>query len=75
VIQPQKESSWKTVIIHAELFGIVTYATFDLTSVAIFKDFPYLVAGIDLMWGALLSILVTVFTLKLDPIRKKTLII
>ena len=51
-------------------FGCVTYATFDLTSVAVFKDFPYLIAGIDLVWGSVLSMSVAVITTRLDPYRR-----
>lgn len=32
-------------------FGLVTYATFDLTSMAVFRDFPLDVVLIDLAWG------------------------
>ena len=69
VIQAHRLSSPKKVMQHAALFGFVTYATFDLTSVAVFKDFPYWLAGVDLMWGATLSTLVTFITLYFDPVR------
>lgn len=37
------------------LFGIVTYATYDLTSLAVLRGFPVLVAVVDLAWGATIS--------------------
>ncbi|WP_377645170.1 DUF2177 family protein [Oryzobacter terrae] len=36
----------------AFVFGVVTYATFDLTAMAVMRDFPALVAVVDIAWGA-----------------------
>lgn len=36
-------------------FGLVTYATFDLTCQAVFKDWPVIVTLIDLLWGSVLT--------------------
>lgn len=36
-------------------FGLVTYATYDLTNHATIKDWPLIVTIVDLMWGAVLS--------------------
>jgi uncharacterized membrane protein len=36
-------------------FGLAAYATFDLTSLALIRDFPLRVAVVDLIWGAVLS--------------------
>lgn len=41
------------------LFGFVSYATYDLTNYATMKDFPLIVALVDMAWGALLSGTVT----------------
>jgi len=41
------------------LFGLVTYATYDLTNYATMKDFPLKVALVDMAWGAFLSCMVT----------------
>ena len=38
-------------LLDAALFGLVTYATWDLTSAAVFRDFPWTVVVIDLAWG------------------------
>ena len=35
--------------------GLLTYATFDLTCLALFRDFPVVVAVVDLAWGTALS--------------------
>lgn len=37
------------------LFGLVAYATFDLTSMAVLKDWPLKITLIDLAWGSILT--------------------
>ena len=37
------------------LFGLVAYATYDLTNHATVRDWPAIVTGVDLAWGTLLS--------------------
>ena len=71
VIIPHRDAALKTVATYGAAFGCVTYATFDLTSVAVFKDFPYLVAGVDLLWGSFLCLSISVITLKVDRFLKQ----
>jgi uncharacterized membrane protein len=35
--------------------GLFAYATFDLTCLALFRDFPVVVAAVDMVWGTVLS--------------------
>ena len=37
------------------LFGVVTYAAYDLTNLATLKSFPALVAAVDMTWGCILT--------------------
>jgi uncharacterized membrane protein len=37
------------------LFGLVAYATYDLTNLATLKGFPPIVAAVDLAWGGVLT--------------------
>lgn len=37
------------------LFGLITYATYDLTNLATLKDWPIIITVLDLMWGAFVS--------------------
>ena len=56
VVQPAVAD--KSVIYAATrgaLFGLVAYSTFDLTSQAVFKDWPVKVTAVDLLWGTLLT--------------------
>lgn len=42
------------------LFGLVAYSTFDLTAMAVFKNWPAKVTIIDMLWGTILTTLVSV---------------
>jgi len=54
----QADSLSKTLLL-AAFFGLVTYATYDLTNLATVKDWPILVTVVDLLWGTTLSVLVS----------------
>ena len=41
------------------LFGFFTYATYDLTNLATLKDWPLTIVFIDIIWGSVLSALVS----------------
>ncbi len=43
-------------------FGLVTYATYDLTNLATVKDWPVLITMIDLAWGTTLGGLTSLFS-------------
>lgn len=45
------KESWAHALVFGMFFGLVTYATFDLTSLALLKDFPVKVVVVDLLWG------------------------
>jgi uncharacterized membrane protein len=40
--------------IYGALFGLFTYATYDLTNLATLRDWPVIVTVVDLMWGTAL---------------------
>jgi len=63
VITPAIEKgSWTHAILFGALFGLVCYATYDLTNLAVAKDWPLLVTIVDLAWGAILASSVSVIT-------------
>jgi uncharacterized membrane protein len=43
-------------------FGLVTYATWDLTSLAVIEGFPASIVPIDLAWGAFIAATVSAVT-------------
>ena len=63
VIAPAMEKhSWLHALLFGALFGLITYATYDLTNLATIKDWPLLVTIVDLIWGATLAASVSVIT-------------
>lgn len=46
-------------ILMGALFGLFTYATYDLTNLATLKDWPLPIAFIDILWGVILSAIVS----------------
>jgi uncharacterized membrane protein len=63
VIAPAIEkNSWMQALLSGALFGLVTYATYDLSNLATLKDWPLLVTLVDLAWGATLAALVSTAT-------------
>lgn len=60
VVLPGLEAdSIRTTILLGALFGLVTYATYDLTNLATVKNWPLAVTVVDLAWGTFLSIAVS----------------
>ena len=59
VLPGLQDNSLKTTILRAALFGLVTYATYDLTNLATVRDWPLLITIVDLAWGIILSIAVS----------------
>lgn len=56
VVLPGLESgSLQSMLLRAALFGLITYATYDLTNLATVKDWPVIVTVVDLAWGTVLS--------------------
>lgn len=56
VVSPSLEKkSLINAILLGTLFGLITYATYDLTNLATVKNWPVLVTVVDLCWGAFLA--------------------
>lgn len=63
VITPAMEKdSWVHALVFGALFGLITYATYDLSNLATLKDWPLLVTFVDLAWGAVLAASVSTVT-------------
>jgi uncharacterized membrane protein len=59
VIYPAvNKGSAGNAILMGALFGVVTYATYDLTNLATLKGWPLSIVFIDICWGAVLSAIV-----------------
>lgn len=63
VITPAvQKQSLLHALLYGAFFGLVTYATYDLTNLATTKDWPMLVTIVDLVWGSVLAASVSVVT-------------
>lgn len=63
VVQPaMAKGTWVHALVFGALFGLVCYATYDLTNLAVTKDWPLLVTVVDLIWGAVLAAAVSTVT-------------
>ena len=48
-------ATWQTTLIFGALFGLFCYATFDLTSLALLRNWSWAVAFVDVGWGAVMT--------------------
>ena len=63
VVWPALErQSLAQLLLLGALFGLVTYAAYDLTNLATLEGFPVTVAVVDLIWGMVLCTTVSVVT-------------
>jgi uncharacterized membrane protein len=53
---------WTQALLMGAFFGLVTYATYDLTNLATIKDWPLIITLVDLIWGMTLSSALSVIT-------------
>lgn len=61
VIYPslEKQSAARALLLGA-FFGLICYATYDLTNYATLKGFPLNIVIIDLIWGTILTSIVSI---------------
>ena len=59
VLPGLEAGSLRTTLLRAALFGLIAYATYDLTNLATLKDWPLVVTIVDLAWGTILSVAVS----------------
>ena len=55
VVPSLQTGSLRKVVWMGGLFGLVTYATYDLTNQATVKNWPWIVTIVDMCWGAVLA--------------------
>ncbi len=54
-VKPALEAqSSRSALLHGAFFGLVAYATYDLTNLATIRDWPLVVTVVDLIWGTVL---------------------
>ena len=63
VVEPGvREQTLTQTVLRGALFGLVTYATYDLTNLATLAGWPVLLTVVDLAWGTVLSSTVTLIS-------------
>jgi len=59
VVPGLQDNSLKATLLRGALFGLITYATYDLTNLATVKNWPVLITVMDMAWGTGVSVLVS----------------
>jgi len=49
------KQSWIYAVQYGALFGLFCYMTYDLTNLAVIRDFPMRLAFIDIAWGSFVT--------------------
>ena len=62
VLPGLEAGSLKTALLRGALFGLICYATYDLTNLATIKDWPLTITIIDMIWGTVLTTTITLIT-------------
>ena len=65
------KNSLKQAALNGAAFGFVTYATFDLTSLALIRDWPLAITLLDLAWGTVLTASVSLIAFALHRMGAK----
>jgi len=55
VVPAVEQQSLGRAVLFGALFGLAAYSAYDLTSLALIRDFPIKVAVVDLAWGTFLT--------------------
>ncbi|WP_394191162.1 DUF2177 family protein [Paenisporosarcina quisquiliarum] len=72
VIRPSiEQKSVRYALLAGGFFGLVTYATYDLTNLATLSDWPIFITVVDLLWGTFLNAATAAITVYLVLKRQK----
>ena len=55
VLPALREGGWKRLLIHAAAFGLVAYATYDLTNQETMKTWSTTITLVDMAWGTFIT--------------------
>ncbi len=54
VVPALTKDSWQHAMLYGALFGFFTYMTYELTNLALLKDWPLNIVLVDIIWGVVL---------------------
>lgn len=61
IVPALSKQSWIYALQYGALFGLFCYMTYDLTNLAVVRNFPTQLAFIDIAWGSLVTALCASF--------------
>ena len=61
IVPALSKQSWFDAVLYGALFGFFCYMTYDLTNLAILRNFPAQLAFIDMAWGSFATAAVSGF--------------
>jgi uncharacterized membrane protein len=59
VVPGIRDNDLTMTLLKAAFFGLITYATYDMTNLATVKNWPLLITVVDLVWGMVLTTIVS----------------
>lgn len=59
VLPAVEKKSLSHAMIYGALFGFFTYMTYELTNLAVIKDWPFPIVVVDIIWGVVLATIVS----------------
>jgi uncharacterized membrane protein len=59
IVPGVQTGSLRKALMLGGFFGLITYATYDLTNLATVKNWPWIVSVVDMVWGVVLATSVT----------------
>jgi len=71
VLPGLEKHSQRFVLVRAALFGLIAYATYDLTNLATIQDWPLVITIVDLLWGTTVTTLVSFLSFKVGQRLQK----
>lgn len=65
ILPGMQAGSWRLAAVNGAIFGVMTYATYCLTNMAIMKVWPLSITIADIVWGGLITAFVAAVTVAL----------
>ncbi|GLH80245.1 hypothetical protein SSBR45G_51540 [Bradyrhizobium sp. SSBR45G] len=54
-VSASADANWRSTLLYGALFGLFCYATFELTSLAMLKQWTWAVVAMDISWGVFVT--------------------
>lgn len=59
ILPAMQDGGGSRALLNGAFFGLVTYATYELTNLATLRDWPLTAVLVDMLWGAVLCAIVS----------------